>query len=394
MRSAELEAPARREQAAAMPQSACLGGVGRASLDGIRLASLCGSIKPHFSGTEDYHAALLKALGEHGLEAAIIDRAGWTLSDLPGLLAQVRDARPDAILIQYPTDAFARTTAIHAFALLQHTAPLIVTLHEFTAAHPLRQLSLAALLARAATVITTAADEAARLCAWYPWLRPRVRVIPVGATTPPREWRPSALRKVVYFGQIRPEKGIEEFMAVQQRLAAAGTDASFSIIGSYVPLFAPYFDGIVGMARTRNIEIVVGLDPDAVADRLSEATLALLPFPDGASMRRTSLLAAAMCGVPVVTRTTTATPRQLAALLAPAARATDMAALVAHYLANPPALLAAHANSRRLAAMVGWDAIAAEYAAIIAAVATAGRARPDARRGFGAGSHAAGNVIS
>ena len=155
MRSAELEAPARRERPAAMPQSACL--------EGIRLASLCGSIKPHFSGTEDYHAALLNALGKHGLEARIIDRDDWTLSGLPGLLRQVRGARPDAILIQYPTDAFARSIAIHAFALLQRTAPLIVTLHEFTAAHPLRRLSLAALLARAATVITTASDEAAQL---------------------------------------------------------------------------------------------------------------------------------------------------------------------------------------------------------------------------------------
>jgi len=360
------------------------------SLKGVRLASLCGSIKPHFSGTEDYHTALLEALGGRGLEVEVIDRASWTLSGLPGLFRRVRRARPDAILVQYPTDAFARTLSIHAFALLQRSAPLVVTLHEFVAAHWLRRLSLGVLLARATTVVTTAADEASQLCAWYPWLRPRVRIIPVGATTPQRTWRPAKRRKVVYFGQIRPEKGLEEFMAVQERMAAAGSDASFAIIGSYVPLFASYYNQIAGLAHERNIEIMTGLSPDAVADRLSEATLALLPYPDGASMRRSSLLAAAMSGVPIVTRTGSATPPELAALLEPAAGTAKMAALVASYLEDPAALEAAHERSCQLAAMVSWDAIAAEYAAIIAAATAGSRVRPDAPRPnaprrFGAG---------
>ena len=40
------------------------------------------------------------------------------------------------------------------------------------------------------------------------------------------------------------------------------------------------------------IEIVSGLSAAGVADQLSAATIALLPFPNGASMRRTSLLGA------------------------------------------------------------------------------------------------------
>jgi glycosyltransferase involved in cell wall biosynthesis len=354
------------------------------SLSGIRLASLCGSIKPHFSGTEDYHAALLGALGGLGLDTEVVDRADWTMPHLPGLLRAVRDARPDAILLQYPTDAFARSLSIHAFALLQRTAPLIVTLHEFSAAHPLRRLSLLGLLARAAAVVTTTSGEADRLCAWYPWLRPRVQVIPIGANTPARVWRPSVPREVVYFGQIRPEKGLEEFIAVQARLAASGSDASFTIIGSCVPLFASYFDRIVGAARDRNIEIVTGLSSDAVADRLSRATLALLPYPDGASMRRSSLLAAAMCGVPIVTRTSSETPPELAALLSSASGTTEMAMLVSDHLGSPAALKAAHENSCRLAAMVSWDAIAAKYAPLIAAAAASGRVRPDDPRQVGA----------
>ena len=129
---------------------------------------------------------------------------------------------------------------------------------------------------------------------------------------------------------------------------------------------------------------MTGLSSDGVADRLSKATLALLPYPDGASMRRTSLLAAAMCGVPIVTRSGSETPPELAALLSSASGVTEMAMLVSDHLGSPAALKAAHENSCRLAAMVSWDAIAARYATIIAAAAANGRARPDALRQAGA----------
>ena len=89
--------------------------------------------------------------------------------------------------------------------------------------------------------------------------------------------------------------------------------------------------------------------------------MALLPFPDGASFRRGSLLAAAVCGVPIVTKTGQDTPAELAALLTPVTTVENFTALVRHLLNNPTARQAAHEQSRRMGKMVAWSAIADNY---------------------------------
>ena len=98
-----------------------------------------------------------------------------------------------------------------------------------------------------------------------------------------------------------------------------------------------------------------------MSDRLSAATLALLPYPGGASFRRGSLLAAAVCGVPIVSTTGPDTPPALAALLSPATTVEDMTALAARYLGDPALLERAHQNSVQMGHMTGWPAIADRY---------------------------------
>ena len=332
----------------------------------LLLASLCGSVAPNFSGTEDYHGELVRELRKLGMMVDVIDQPRWRLPSLPRLLRAVRAARPDAVLLQYPTDAFSRGLLPHMFAALQSTAPLVVTLHEFTAAHPLRKLSLAVLLARAAAIITTAPIEAQALGAMFPWLRTRICVIPVGPTTPARAWKPAAGRSIVYFGQIRPGKGIEEFMAVHETVAATVPGVRFELIGSPVPLFEPYFERVRADAQARGIDIIPGLCAAGVANRLSQATLALLPFPDGASMRRTSLLAAASCGLPLVTINGRDTPPELGALLGPATNVAGLVDGVLQLLTNPDALAASHRASLAIAGLVSWRDVAGRYAALIA----------------------------
>ena len=327
----------------------------------LRVATLCGSIKPLFSGTDDYDEILTAALRERGVAVCPVNPGDWGLPAVRRLLQAVQLARPDAILMQYPTDAFGRSFAPHVFALLQRIAPLVVTLHEFTASHVLRRASIGPLLARAAGVVVTAEREMDGLRAWYPWLRRRLRLIPIGANVPARTWRPTPTPNVVCFGQIRPGKGIEEFIACRQRLAVLAPQAEFTLIGSPVPQFAAYFTEIAEAAKAHDIGLITGLDRSGVSDRLSAASLALLPYPGGASFRRGSLLAAAVCGVPIVSTTGPDTPPALAALLSPATTVEDMTALAAGYLGDPALLERAHQNSRQIGHMTGWPAIADRY---------------------------------
>jgi glycosyltransferase involved in cell wall biosynthesis len=341
----------------------------------LRLVTLCGSIKPQFSGTDDFHDTLVAVLQQRHIDVRPVDLKRWGLAQVPKLLRQVATEQPDAILVQYPTDAFDAALGPHAFSALQRQAPLIVTLHEFAAANPIRQASLSVLLARAAAVVTTTNRERKVLLSWYPWLERRTCVIPIAANFPGRVWQPSPRSIVAYFGQIRPEKGLEEYIACRDALAVRFPDAEFVIAGSRVPKFALYYQTVEAEAWKRGMCLRTEMQPDQVSDFLRTVTVALLPFPSGASFRRGSLLAAAVCGAPIVTLRGEETPSEIADLLAPANSRDELLAQVAACLSVSTVRDAAHDRSCQLAALVSWDTIADRYVGLLSRL-TARQAAP------------------
>ena len=345
--------------------NACIEDSNPRPLAGIRVVGLCGSIKPLYSGTDDYADRLYDALRSCGADLQSVDIGIWGLTAVPHLLRAVpagsAECDPDA----YPTDAFGRGLAIPAWALLQRCAPLVVTLHEFTATHPLRRLAVGALLARVHTIIATAEREARSLAGWYPWLQSRIRIVPIGANIPSRDWAPVAPPQVVYFGQIRPNKGIEDFLAYHDHLAIDFPQVEFRILGSPVPQFAEYHRKVAAAAGARRVEVKTGLSAVEVADALAAATVAVLPIPGGASFRRGSLLAAAACGVPVVTTIGPDTPPELAAALPLASAPEEVVSMTACYLSNDTARAEAHRQSAALGCNVGWNRIAQLYCDIL-----------------------------
>jgi glycosyltransferase involved in cell wall biosynthesis len=242
--------------------------VGGEQARNLRLVTLCGSIKPLFSGTDDFHENLVEVLRRKQVDARPVDLKQWRVAQVPELLRRVAAERPDAILMQYPTDAFSAALGPHVFSALQRQAPLVVTLHEFAAANPIRRASVGVLLARCAAVVATAETERRSLVAWFPWLKARSCVIPIGGNFPGREWRPSEPPIVVYFGQIRPEKGLEEFIACKDVLAAQFPSAKFVVAGSRVPKFASYYQTIEIEARNRGIDVLGEMAPERVPDFL------------------------------------------------------------------------------------------------------------------------------
>jgi glycosyltransferase involved in cell wall biosynthesis len=337
---------------------------GKSGFD-LRLVTLCGSVKPLFSGTDDFHDILVSTLRQKHIDARPLNLTRWGLSAVPELLRQVASIDPDAILMQYPTDAFGSALGPHVFSMLQRIAPLIITLHEFAAANLMRRASLCLLLARTTAVVATTARGKASLLSWYPWLEPRTCVIPIAANIPERVWQPSPQPIVAYFGQIRPKKGIEEYIACCDELVTRFPGTQFIIAGSHVAKFASYSKAIEREIRRRDIQFLKELLPDQVSDVLRTATVALLPFPSGASFERGTLLAAAVCGVPIVTLRGPDTPSDLASLLAPANSRDELVAQVADCLSGTAVRDAAHNRSCRLATLVSWDTISGGYAGLL-----------------------------
>jgi glycosyltransferase involved in cell wall biosynthesis len=309
-----------------------------------------------------------------GIDAVTVDIGDWQITQLPCLLREVAAVHPDAILMQYPTEAFRHSLLPQAFATVQTIAPLIVTLHEFSLAHVLRRAAVGGLLLRASSVVTTADSESQALLRWYPWLRRRVRSIRIASTIPGRPWQPDGVPTVVSFGQIRPAKGLEEFLSCHDALLPRFPGARFVMIGSMVPQFAEYFARMQVECENRGITIITGLSDVDVADQLSRATLALLPIEGGASLRRTSILAAAVCGLPIATLTGSDTPAELRAILPQADTLSEVIDQAAAILADQAARQAAHDRSVRIAALVGWDEIAARFGEVIDALPRSARA--------------------
>jgi glycosyltransferase involved in cell wall biosynthesis len=326
-----------------------------------RLVTLCGSIKPLYSGQDDFHDRLNTELAARGIAISPVDIGRWGVQHVPTLLQQVAAQRPDAILMQYPTDAFNKALGPHFFATVQRLAPFYVTLHEFALANALRRLSTAVLIARARGVIMTAETEQRALTRWYPWSRRKTHIIPIGANFPGLPWQPIDPPIVACFGQIRPEKGIEEFIAICKAIVARHPQVRFVLVGSQVPKFADYYRHIANEAQQQGIAVQSALATEDVPAFLRTVTVAVLPFPSGASFRRGSLLAAMACGVPIVTLQGDETPNDMVKLLQPGQTADDCARQLNRYLDNPTERQAAHRASCQVAETVSWPYIGAQY---------------------------------
>jgi glycosyltransferase involved in cell wall biosynthesis len=345
----------------------------------LRIVTLCGSADSKSDAVRGSQDILETAFAERGLTVRPVDLLDWSLPRVPALLRAIGRERPDVILMQYPSHAFGSSFGPLAVVALQRVAPVVIMLHEFVAAHPLRKLAVGGLTARATLVATTAERQAESLRQWYPWLRPRLRHIPIFPNVPEREWVPQLRPKVSYFGQLRPSKGIEDFLQCQEVISAQMPEVEFEIVGSIVPKFKDFADGIIAQAQARSVSMIIDREIEEVADVLATATVALLPFPDGASFRRSSMLAMANCGVPIVTTTGSDTPADLRPFIEQAVDVADLARLTLLYLRDEGSRLTAHRQSRALVSGFGWSASVDGYLALFE---EAVRRSPAARNGY------------
>lgn len=334
----------------------------------LRVAILCGRVREGFSGTQDFTDRLVQELGT-GVDAAWVDLASWRLRDAWRLRTALERIAPDVILAQYPTDAFRFGLAPHAFALSNRIAPLVVTLHEFSTGHWLRKLSIAALVARAHAVVVTTETERATLLRWYPWLRHRIRIIPIASNIPARDWTPGDRFTVAFFGQIRPLKGVETFLEVAARAAEAGLGWRFRLFGSVVAQHRPFLEELRPRIERAGVELSLSAGPETIADGLAGADAALLDYPDGATLRRGSLLAAAGCGTPIITRHTAETPALVARNTAHADDPDAALACLRRLAEDRGQARALHDGALAIRAEAGWDHVAGAYRALLAQAA-------------------------
>jgi glycosyltransferase involved in cell wall biosynthesis len=324
----------------------------------MKIAFVTGSYPPDTCGVGDYTSRLAHALQRDGMGIQIVRRPTWHVSNLKNILVEIRAGKSDLVHIQYPTAGFGTHLTPQ---LLSLAIPCVVTIHEFSEAHILRKLSLYPFFLRSRHIIFTTPFEQAFGLRRAPWIARRSSVIPVGSAITigkPRERDPY---EIVYFGLFRPKKGIEEVLDLALLVKQRGLPYRIRMIGKPFPPGSSYYQELFDRSAGLPVQWENDRDDQSVADLLSACSFAYMPFPDGASGRRTSLLALLANGAATITTRGSHTPPGLETGVLFAESPEQALRKIEGLHSDRDALSRLSAAGRAYAARFSWESIAGQH---------------------------------
>lgn len=314
-------------------------------------------------GVADYTERLAAAMGEIGANVRLEMLDRWSFSTMRAL--RRRYGEPQTIFhMQYPSLKLGRSVAPGLVPFILPNS--FVTLHEFGLFNVLRKLIFVFPSFLSRRVIFSNETEKHLFQRYFPFSRRRLSVLPIGNNIP-RTFEPAAdrtMERLVNFGQISPNKGIEFFLETVARLRASGSSMQVEMIGAMVEAEADFAAMVKNAAALQGIRLRLSLSPADVSAALSQATLALLPFTDGVSNKRGSALACLDHGLSVLTTHSQKTPPWLADVTHGVASPQEAAVLIEKIVAGDiarsrsPEILAAELGAR------DWRQIAREHLAL------------------------------
>lgn len=302
----------------------------------MKIGLITGEFPPMPGGVGDFTRRLAEEIRQQGQEIHILSRQGstsetlnissirgWGPASLLAIGAWARQRGLDIVNLQYQTAAYDMSPAIH-FTSSAINAPLVTTFHDlrypylFPKAGPLRDWIVMRLARASAGVITTNQEDDLRLAHL-----PGRRLIPIGSSirrrncsdsdAPRVRWRASAADNafvIGHFGFVNAGKGIDLLIEALANLRAAGHNLRLLFIGERrnsvdtdadAAYLATLEARISRLGLADSITWTGYLSDPEVAACFHAVDLMALPFTDGASYRRSSLIAAIHCGCAILT---------------------------------------------------------------------------------------------
>lgn len=318
-------------------------------------------------GIRDYTLRLSEALAARGVEVVDVKSRRWGPRQLPSLRDRIAGLQPCVLHVQHPS-SYGLALAPQTLSLLNRG---VVTLHE-ASIHSFRALVIRCLpfTLRASHVVFTSSFERHYVERRAPWVRRRSSVIPIASNLPAGEPPEEREDEIVYFGTIRPGKGVEDVISLANLLRDKSLPWRVRIVGTPSWWWRDYAAGLRRQSEGLPVVWSGNLSGAETAATLARAKVAYLPFPDGVSERRGSLLAVLANGVAVVTTAGNQTPPAMKEAFAFAGSAADALPIVQRLLENPREWdRQAAAGQAFFATIPSWDEIAAKHIAIYRAVA-------------------------
>lgn len=377
----------------------------------MRIGFITGEYPPMQGGVGAHCRELARELSDQGHELFVFTDARAAEADTRIRLTQYtgrwrRDAlrainnwaaenRLDIVNLHFQTAAYQMSPFMH-FLPDAVTAPVVTTFHDlrfpylFPKAGPLRNWIVMRLARASEGVVSTNHEDFARLSHL-----PRAALIPIGSSVRgqlPASFDRDAVRAtygaspsefvVAHFGFINHTKGVGTLL---DAVATLGNSVRLWLIGGRTgasdPTNAANADAVEQQAAALGLSDRVAwtgfLDDDGTAAAFAASDVVALPFTDGASYRRSSLMAAIAHGCAIIT-TTPAVPIPTFRdgenlLLVPSNDEKSLAAALGRLRDDVALRARLRDGARELAEMFAWDGIARANAEFFARVVSEAR---------------------
>lgn len=293
----------------------------------MRIGLISGEFPPMPGGVGDFTRILGERLVDQGHDVRVLSRAGtksdrlelsvarnWGPACIPAIRDWARRRGVTIVNLQFQTAAYDMSPLVH-FLPTFLDAPVVTTFHDlrhpylFPKAGPLRDWIVMRLARSSAGVIVTNQEDDLRLQALS-----RRRLIPLGSSVPSapgKESEAAAWRRragaeadtfvLGHFGFVKAVKGLDYLIEALAKLRARGCDWRLILFGGGQNAVdsdedAAYCQRLKLRIRQHGLTDLVtwtGFLTDQEASACFQAVdLMALPFTDGASFRRSSLIAA------------------------------------------------------------------------------------------------------
>jgi polysaccharide biosynthesis protein PslF len=310
-----------------------------------------GEFPPQHGGLGDYTNLLCQHLVPFGIEVGVVTSkaAGetargkgfpvapavkrWDMFCWPELGKRIRTMNANVIHVQYQTAAYGLHPAINllplALRMAKNPAKVVFTFHDLDAPYqpwlrgPVRKMAMRAGERKCDAFVATNGADFQQLLGSRPgppWAR--YHLIPIGANVPrnpPRRFTREAQRKKLgagartvllsHFGLLNQSKGLQDVLPAMKLLVEQGLDVKLVLIGGTTGT-----SDLTNVSFSNHIRVQIEqlglagrvhetgfLSPEEVSAHLLACDVCVLPYRDGASFRRGTLMAALEHGLSLVT---------------------------------------------------------------------------------------------
>jgi len=318
-----------------------------------RVIIVTGSAPPEACGVGDYAALLVTGLQNAGVQAELFHHSRWNLAGTWDALQKLGASKDALVHIQYPSFGYGYSLGPQLCAMMRSC---VVTIHEFSCAHLLRRFSILPFSFRAMRIVTMTEVEKQAIGHIMPWAAHRIQVITVPSNTPkPKSLHVDKLQRVVYFGLIMPNKGIEEFIEAGRIAKSKGYQWDAVIIGMVPERHREYAQSIVDAAMSSGVQLILDQDLEVASEELAKSALCYLPFPDGIAERRSSFKSTCTAGLPCITTRGDQTPADLNGVVRFVANPAEAVEEMAKLMNDPEEAARLSAACLRWVAQFSWE---------------------------------------